>query len=144
MSRKDEIAKEMSELMPIFLMHMFPYVFQPIEAPPSQVLALVCIQQRKKCSLTDLKNDMNVSAPTITGIVDRLERDGFVNRIPDEDDRRVTNVEITAAGKGIVMQLRSNIQKRWGYILSKLPEEQGEIIISMVKNITKGFLDGTI
>jgi DNA-binding MarR family transcriptional regulator len=42
----------------------------------------------------------------VTGTqIDRLERDGFVERRPDPSDRRVWLIAITAAGEGLVGQI---------------------------------------
>ena len=101
MNRKQEIAKEISQTLPTFLRHMFPYVFQPIKLPPSQVIALVSIQERRDCTLTELRKEMHVSAPTITGIVSRLERDGYVKRLPDDKDRRIVHVVLTPKGVSV-------------------------------------------
>lgn len=144
MPSKDTIAKTISELLPTFIRHMYPYVFQPIPVPPSQVLALVSIQERGGCTLTELKKEMHVSAPTITGLIDRLERDGYVKRRNDVNDRRVTNVVLTARGVRLVDQFRGNIRKRWQYILSKTPLEMAEVLVNIMRKITKGFKDGTI
>lgn len=144
MPPKDAIAKTISELLPTFIRHMYPYVFEPIPVPPSQVLALVSIQERGGCTLTELKKEMHVSAPTITGLIDRLERDGYVKRRNDINDRRVTNVVLTARGVRLVEQFRGNIRKRWQYILSKTPLEMAEALVNIMRKITKGFKDGTI
>lgn len=144
MPPKDAIAKTISELLPTFIRHMYPYVFEPIPVPPSQVLALVSIQERGGCTLTELKKEMHVSAPTITGLIDRLERDGYVKRRNDINDRRVTNVVLTARGVRLVGQFRGNIRKRWQYILSKTPPEMAEALVNIMRKITKGFKDGTI
>lgn len=144
MPSKDTIAKTISELLPTFIRHMYPYVFEPIPVPPSQVLALVSIQERGGCTLTELKKEMHVSAPTITGLIDRLERDGYVKRRNDINDRRVTNVALTARGVRLVDQFRGNIRKRWQYILSKTPLEMAEALVNIMRKITKGFKDGTI
>lgn len=144
MPSKDVIAKTISEILPTFIRHMYPYVFEPIPVPPSQVLALVSIQERGGCTLTELKKEMHVSAPTITGLIDRLERDGYVKRRNDISDRRVTNVVLTARGVRLVDQFRGNIRKRWQYILSKTPLEMAEVLVSIMRKITKGFKDGTI
>lgn len=144
MPSKDTIAKTISELLPTFIRHMYPYVFEPIPVPPSQVLALVSIQERGGCTLTELKKEMHVSAPTITGIIDRLERDGYVKRHGDQNDRRVTNVALTAKGVKLVNQFRGNIRRRWQYILSKTPLEMAEVLVNIMRKITKGFKDGTI
>ena len=144
MSKADLIAKEISETLPTFLRHMFPYVFEPIHLPPSQILALVSIEERGSCTLGQLKKEMHVTAPTITGIIDRLERDGYVKRISDLKDRRVTNVILTKKGKGIIKQFRTKIMKRWQYILTKMPIEVGDTVLQTLKRMTKGFKDGSL
>lgn len=140
----EQIAAEMSYLMPTFLMNMFPFVFEPMKMPPRQVLACICIEERGGCTLGDLAKDLHVSAPTVTGIIDRLERDGFVQRATDAKDRRVTNVTLTKKGAGIPQKLRENIQKRWTHILDRLPEDMREAPLAMVRQITQRFKDGTI
>ena len=78
--RAKQVATEISELLPTFLRYMYPYVFGPIPVPPSQVIAMVSIQEKKSCTLTELRHEMHVSAPTVSGIVDRLSRDGYIKR----------------------------------------------------------------
>lgn len=144
MSKNKQVATEISELLPTFLRYMFPYVFQPVPLPPSQVLALVSIQERRGCTLTELKNEMHVSAPTITGIVNRLLRDGYITRERDVKDRRVVNVALTAKGSKIVQKFRDNIRKRWEYILEKTPKETGATVVKTMGGIVSRFLDGTM
>ncbi|MBT3532348.1 MAG: MarR family transcriptional regulator [Rhodospirillaceae bacterium] len=50
-------------------------------------------------SLTGLSNRMMVSNGNLTGLVDRLEADGLVERRPDPNDGRSTRVALTRAGK---------------------------------------------
>jgi len=144
MKKSDTIATELSQLMPTFLRHMYPYIFQPIALPPSQVVALVSIQEKGRCTLSELRKAMHVSAPTVTGIVDRLERDHYLVRIYDQMDRRVTYVRLTGKGAWIVKKFRINIKKRWQHILSHMPLETGDMVVRMVRQITKGFEDGSI
>ncbi|MFT5388005.1 MAG: DNA-binding MarR family transcriptional regulator, partial [Candidatus Omnitrophota bacterium] len=69
----------------------------------------------------------------------RLERDGYVKRVDDEKDRRVTNVFLTNKGVKIVNKFRDNIKKRWHYILSKMSLSMGETQVNIIKHITDGF-----
>lgn len=43
--------------------------------------------------------------PTVTRLLDRMEAQGYVRRIPHESDRRVTLVRITQQGKKLVSAL---------------------------------------
>ena len=140
----EKLAKEISELLPIFLRNMYPFVFNPMPVPPSQVLAICSIDEAGGCTLTELKKMMHVSAPTITGIVDRLERDGYITRHISKEDRRVKIVKLTQKGQNLIKKFRANVKKRWEYILSKMPEQMGATQVQIMRRITSGFKDGSI
>src|SRR3989338_7039473 len=42
---------------------------------------------------------MMISLPTVTHLVDRLERAGFIRRTPHESDRRITLIKIKSKGE---------------------------------------------
>lgn len=44
----------------------------------------------------DLGAALNISAPAVTALVDRLVRDGYIQRVPHPDDRRSVAIEILA------------------------------------------------
>ncbi len=140
----EDIAEEISLLLPTFLRNMYPYVFKQIGISPSQILALSFIQEQGRCCLNDLRRHMHVSAPTITGIVDRLEKAGYIRRLQDKKDRRVTNIVLTPKGSAVVRRYRKNMMLRWRYVLSKLDKKDRLDIVRILKHITQGFNDGTI
>src|SRR5690606_23029265 len=49
-------------------------------------------------TMTQLSTELMVSNGNITGLIDRLERDGLVRRTPSKGDRRVQYIELTAKG----------------------------------------------
>lgn len=49
--------------------------------------------------LGDLAENLDSTPRNITGLVDHLERDGLVERIPDPEDRRSVRARLTEAGK---------------------------------------------
>ena len=50
-------------------------------------------------TFVDLSHRLLVSAGNLTGIVDRLEREGLVAREAHESDRRATRIRLTPAGR---------------------------------------------
>jgi DNA-binding MarR family transcriptional regulator len=55
-----------------------------------------------KCGPTplgDLATELDSTPRNITGLVDHLERDGLVERVPDADDRRSVHARLTDAGR---------------------------------------------
>jgi DNA-binding MarR family transcriptional regulator len=83
---------------------------------PSQLSALVTIDQIGRARLCDVAIAEGVSAPTATRIVDALEKTGLVARADDSEDRRAIRVAVTPSGKTALRRIRSNrtafLQKR--------------------------------
>ena len=77
---------------------------------PGQELLLMQLWDRDGCSQSDLVDRLGLDPSTVTKMLQRLERDGWVCRSPSEDDRRVTIVGLTAAGRG----LRCDVTRLWG------------------------------
>jgi DNA-binding MarR family transcriptional regulator len=57
------------------------------------------LHRRGNCPLGDLASDLETSPRNVTGLVDHLERDGLVERIPDPQDRRSVRAALTPAGR---------------------------------------------
>jgi DNA-binding MarR family transcriptional regulator len=60
-------------------------------------------------TMTDISRKMGHSTAAATGLVDRLEKLGYVQRLHASDDRRKVMVQITRKGHELVQQLRENI-----------------------------------
>jgi len=67
--------------------------------------------------------------PGITGLIDRLERAGFVNRVRCERDRRVIYVALTEPGTRILAELDEPVHALHRRVLGNLaPDETAELI----------------
>src|ERR1700682_1687374 len=59
--------------------------------------------------LGDLAESLDVSPRNITGLVDHLEKDVLIERIPDPDDRRATRVRLAPAGKQKLTDIKNEM-----------------------------------
>lgn len=64
-----------------------------------EVIALALLSSRDGTSQRDLGEILQLSAPRVSAILDRLERSGAVERRADEADRRLTRVFVTVEGR---------------------------------------------
>jgi MarR family transcriptional regulator for hemolysin len=62
-----------------------------------QAQVLGCLALEGRLSQTDLAERMGIEPPTLVGILDRMERDGWIRRDGDKTDRRRKFIEPTAA-----------------------------------------------
>ena len=68
---------------------------------PTQWTVLMCLWEQDGLSFTELGNRLHFDHPTVTGVVDRMEREKLVKRRRDHIDRRVVKVFLTSKGKDL-------------------------------------------
>jgi DNA-binding MarR family transcriptional regulator len=102
-----------------------------------QLWALKTISQNERLSLGELSKTMYLHPSTITGVVDRLGKKGFVARSRDKKDRRVVSVHLTPKGKRIVKRAPNPIQGKMIYGLGKLRKQPLNSIYDSVKKLVE-------
>jgi DNA-binding MarR family transcriptional regulator len=97
-----------------------------------QLVALQELARLGEVPVGLLARQVHVSHPTMTGILDRLERRGLITRVRDERDRRRMNVTATDRGRQILEQAPSPLQDRFRNQFSRLEEwEQTQMLATL-------------
>jgi len=78
------------------------------ELAPAQVMALGRLEPGRPCAMSELADAMRCDNSNVTGIADRLEARGLVERRPGEHDRRVKMLHLTEQGA----ELRERLWER--------------------------------
>jgi len=102
-----------------------------------QLAALCELERLGRCPLGRLAAEMYVGAPTVTGIVDRLERDGLVKRFRDEGDRRKVLVGLAPKGGELLARKPSLLNEHLRKGLSSLSERQQKQIRSTLDRLAE-------
>lgn len=74
-------------------------------------------------------------APTVTGVVDRLENQGLVSRVTSKHDRRQVLITITTAGKRLLRRNPSLLNKSFRDQLVRLPESDQQAICVVLQRV---------
>src|SRR2546425_4705180 len=90
--------------------------------------ALSVLVFRGSLTMSQLAEAEQVRRPTITRLVDGLERRGLVRRVSDAEDGRVQLVEATAAGKRLLHKGRSRRVDRLMNDIGHLPVEDQQVL----------------
>ena len=72
-----------------------------------QVTLLWLIRNNPGMSLRELAAEERISAPALSGHVDRLEKAGLLARVRDEDDRRRVGLALTDEGERLLRRVRA-------------------------------------
>jgi DNA-binding MarR family transcriptional regulator len=69
-----------------------------IKITPAQTGILALLLEKNGRTMTELSQALSIDNSTITGLVDRLEKAGFLERRPKAEDRRISLIYLTPEG----------------------------------------------
>ena len=78
-----------------------PTVAAELELSPAQCHLLNLIEPERPVPMGELAGALSCDASNVTGLVDRLESRGLVQRSPSTEDRRVKVLSLTPLGRRI-------------------------------------------
>ena len=109
MPRKKSVNKEAVETVATTTFEVLPLLRKKLlrmdvvqaehNMPMSHVQVLAMLGDAGAMSVTDISRHLGMAKPNITPLIDRLIREGYVERRRDTGDRRVVNVVICEKGR---------------------------------------------
>lgn len=87
---------------------------------------------------SELAEESGVTKGTITGLVDGLERDGYVQRQPDAQDRRVSRIALTPAGEAYLDEILPGHLARLSRVMSGLTETEQCQLVTLLRKLHAG------
>lgn len=137
MPKTKQIAREIAVIMPVIARRVLLKFFQSVNLTQTQLFTIMTLYEKAPIRLNELSTKLNISAPTVTGIVDRLEKSGYAKRLPDKEDRRAIKVDLTSKGMNIAKKLRTTIEGQWEEILNKLSQKDRELYLEILSKIQR-------
>ncbi len=134
-----EFADKLNEIMPVIMREFYRREsgkFCKIQITIPQFVVLDMLTRNGATSMSDLARAINVTTAAMTGIVERLVRDGYAARENDADDRRIVKVRPTAKGTRIVksaVEKRKRIVGMMFGVISQAEREEYLRIVTIIK-----------
>lgn len=98
----------------------------------SQTHVLERLDTAGTCTMGELAAALYKSLSAVTRMVDPLVGAGLVARRIDAPDRRVCRVEVTAAGRKTIEEIRTDLAVEYGEVLAQVPAAHRESVIAAV------------
>jgi DNA-binding MarR family transcriptional regulator len=93
---------------------------RPDDIPVAQIKLMIHLANRGPQTMSELAEGLEVTTPAITGLVDKLEKRGMVERLRDQEDRRVVRVCLCPRAQ----QIAERREKVRAVLATLSPEEQ--------------------
>ena len=104
---------------------------------PAYLGVLWCLWNEEGIKTIDLGRCAGLEPSTMTGLLDRMERDGFVIRSPDPDDGRVQVIHLTENGRKMQKTVKRMVDETLALMLQGISNED----IESTKKVLRRVLD---
>jgi DNA-binding MarR family transcriptional regulator len=101
-----------------------------------QVHTLLALGQEGGLTMGELARRVAVTEKTVTGLVDRLERDRLVRRVRDASDRRVIHVALAPEGAALHRRLEAGLLRSLTRLLSRLDAADRRDLFRIIGKLT--------
>lgn len=95
--------------------------FMDVDLTMPQFRALVMLRRWGPQTGRELAGKLHVTPGTLVPLVDRLEEQGYVRRVPDQEDRRLTWLELTPKADRLFRRL-------WGMGAARIASAIGRLV----------------
>jgi DNA-binding MarR family transcriptional regulator len=106
-----------------------------LELGPPQLHALLWLGRDGPLTMGELARRVWVTEKTVTGLVDRLERDGYLARERDATDRRVVRVRLTPAGATLYRRIDGDVERSVAGLLALLDAPDRKALARIVDKL---------
>lgn len=101
----------------------------------AEVLLYLFKHQKHKVNQRMLEKQLNLSNPTINGILNRLEIKGFIKREIDELDARNKNIILLAKSKTISKNMKKELTDLNKRIFHNIPDSDQRLVLETLKKV---------
>jgi DNA-binding MarR family transcriptional regulator len=104
----------------------------------STALAWLLEKLPEPVSHSQLADLLGVTKGSVTGLVDGLERDGYVKREDRGGDRRMRLISLTPAGRDLIEKALPEKFKESTGLLARLSPAERETLITLLRKVKEG------
>lgn len=138
-----EFARQMNEVMPVIVQGFARRQAQELykgKITLPQLLILDFLLRQGESRMTDIARFMQVTTPAMTGIIERLVRDGYVTRVYHPEDRRIIKVKLTTKGRALVEKINAQRQEMLINIFGHISEADRADYLRILRQIREVLL----
>ena len=102
---------------------------------PSHGDILVCLYQNDKMTMKEIADKINRTRPTVTVLVDKLEKLGYSQRQISQEDSRYTYIVLTKKGKDFKPVFEKISNKLNDMLYKNLSKDESDILENLLQKI---------
>jgi DNA-binding MarR family transcriptional regulator len=110
-----------------------------LKGAEKHILFMICemIKDGHQVTISGIANKIGVTLAAITHQINSLKKQGLINRVSDNNDRRLVIIEFTKKGGEYMVNLKKEFAKKTQLIADFLGEEDTKDLIRLVGKLSK-------
>jgi len=142
MLSKEDINDISSDLLELVFL-LSARIFNPSQMakgmpiPHSHMKVIFHLMMSGPCPVSKIANDLIISKPNMTPIIDNLISEGYVNRYNDPNDRRVIMIEVTEKAHAFFNENRLKLKNLLFEKISVLGNDDLEKLRALLPEFSK-------
>jgi DNA-binding MarR family transcriptional regulator len=102
-----------------------------------QILCLSYLKQSEgfQSSQGEIRKFLNLNSSTINGIIRRLEKKGYLARLPKSGDRRVVKIALTTSGDQLLQEIPSLLHEQLSERLGHMEQQELEAVLKSLDTL---------
>ncbi len=97
-------------------------------------------ERGQKPRMLDVCEILNIAQATLTSLIDRLIKKGYVTREVSEKDKRIKLLALTAEGESILLTLQQEQHRRMERIVNHLGKEDTAQLVRLLSKINEALI----
>ncbi|AFQ43935.1 MarR family winged helix-turn-helix transcriptional regulator [Desulfosporosinus meridiei] len=101
----------------------------------TELLAMLIVDRYGEVIMSQISDYLNAPLSTTTGLVNRLVKNGYLQRERSEEDRRIVTIQLTDKGKTMMRELKATIESYLERFNALLSAEERQLLFKIILKI---------
>ena len=102
-----------------------------LTASQGPILGFIAHRKEAPCA-RDIEEEFRLSHPTVSGLLSRLEKKGFIEFFPDETDRRCKRLRLLPRGEECLAIIRQTIDQNEIQLVEGFTDEEKDLFFNFL------------
>lgn len=134
---KNEISNDFLEMLFLMRHRIFRHISIPL--PINQFVVLCILEDEGSLTFSEIGKRLAIIKQQLSPLINRLEANELVQRLPDSHDKRRTNIKITPKGHEFINRHQSMVKEHLESDMVTLSEKEIKELGQSLKTLMKIF-----
>lgn len=109
----------------------------------SEIFTLLQADRNGEIIMSQIADYINIPMSTATGLIERLVKKGYIERLRSESDRRIVTIRLTESGKKLTNDLKDTMKGYIQLIFDSLTDEEKDLLFGIFTKVTGIFANNS-